>query len=204
MYHLISKFMTLYCLPMYQNYNNTRPFGSGPHYYYVPSTDLDSTHTHTLTTLPTLVCIASLYHTVWLYVVGIVILVLHTKVGVLLLYLVFEAVVGLYMERCTLMLETAGEVLVRGRRKRGRGGRKEVVEQACGRPTACVSALTAAARRGRSSRSRVVAAPFCTACRDPPPLPLLAFGVGKKNPRLVVLGGYLLHTHTYSLAYIVL
>ena len=53
----------------------------------------------------------------------------------------FEAVVGLYMERCTLMLETAGEVLVRGRRKRGRGGRKEVVEQACGRPTACVSAL---------------------------------------------------------------
>ena len=118
----------------------------------------------------------------------------------------FEAVVGLYMERCTLMLETAGGVLVRGRRKRGRGGRKEVVEQACGRPTACVSALTAAARRSRSSRSRVVAAPFCTACRDPPPLPLLAFGVGKKNPRLVVvLGGYLpTYTHTYSLAYIVL
>ena len=69
----------------------------------------------------------------------VVILVVHTKVGVLLLYLVFEAVVGLYMERCTLMLETAGGVLVRGRRKRGRGGRKEVVEQACGRPTACVS-----------------------------------------------------------------
>ena len=37
------------------------------------------------------------------------------------------------------MLETAGGVLVRGRRKRGHGGRKEVVEQACGRPTACVS-----------------------------------------------------------------
>ena len=66
------------------------------------------------------------------------VVLLHTKVGVLLLYLVFEAVVGLYMERCTL-LETAG--VVRGRRKRGRGGRKEVVEQACGRPTACVSAL---------------------------------------------------------------
>ena len=94
---------------------------------------------------------------------------------------------------------------MRGRRKRGRGGRKELGSRASMRPTDSMC-ITAAARRSRSSRSRVVAAPFCTACRDPPPLPLLAFGVGKKNPRLVVvLGGYLpTYTHTYSLAYIVL
>ena len=137
------------------------------------------------------------------YSMTVVILVVHTKVGVLLLYLVFEAVVGLYMERCTLMLGNSWRS-PSAWKKEERPWRTERSSRASMRPTDSMC-ITVAARRSRSSRSRVVAAPFCTACRDPPPLPLLAFGVGKKNPRLVVLGGYLpTYTHTYSLAYIVL
>ena len=181
---------------MYQNYN-TRPFGSGPHYYYVPSTDLDSTmYTYTDYTTYT-----SMYSQLISYSMTICCRYSNTSTT--------------YKSRSSALISR-----VRGRcrsiygkvhvdvgnswrspsawKKEERPRRTERSSRASMRPTDSMCISTAAARRSRSSRSRVVAAPFCTACRDPPPLPLLAFGVGKKNPRLVVLGGYLLHTHIHT------